>query len=282
MEPTSSTVLANGLQHHVLTWDGGGATTVLCLHGFLDLAWAYHRVAPVLAAAGHHVVAVDLRGHGLTERVGAGGYYHFMDYVLDVADLVDALARERLALVGHSMGGNVTGYFAGAFPERVRRVVMMEGIRVPELSPELLPHRVVEWTHGVRRVHTHRQRVYRTLDDAAQRISQHDPLCPPEEARFIAEHGTRAANGGYEFLHDPLHMTRSPYSFRTDNARAFWTAIQCPVLLVDGEHSERVPIDYPARLGSFRRAKHVVIEGAGHMMMRHQPAAVARALLEFI
>jgi pimeloyl-ACP methyl ester carboxylesterase len=282
VQPTSRFVLANGLRHHLLEWDGGGRSTVLCLHGFLDLAWAFHRVAPPLAAAGHHVVAVDLRGHGHTDRVGAGAYYHFMDYVLDVADLADDVARDRLAVVGHSMGGSITAYFAGAFPERVWRAVMMEGIRIPELPPEAVPGRVKEWVHGVRRARRHTGPVYPTLADAAARIRRHDPLCPEEEAAFIAEHGTREVPGGRAFLHDPLHLTRAPYAFRSDHARAFWAGIRCPVLLLDGSESERVPIDYPLRLSAFRDARHAVVPGAGHMMMRHQPERVAAMVAAFL
>ncbi len=283
MQPTSRSVLANGLRHHVLEWDGGGRTTVLCLHGFLDLAWAFHRVAPALAAAGYHVLAPDLRGHGRTERVGAGGYYHFMDYVLDVADLADALARDRLALVGHSMGGGITGYFAGVFPDRVWRAVIMEGGRIPETSLESAPHRVAEWIQGVRRVRTHGPRVYATLDEAAARIRKYDRLCPAEEARFIAEHGTNPVPGGVVFQHDPLHVTRGPYPFRLDLALAFWRAVTCPVLLVEGAETElkRTP-DWPARVSAFGDLRHAVIERAGHMMMRHRPKEVARVLLEFL
>lgn len=275
--------MANGLRHHLLEWDGGGRTTVLCLHGFLDLGWAYHRVGPALAAGGYHVVAPDLRGHGRTERVGAGGYYHFMDYVLDVADLVDALARDRLALVGHSMGGGITGYFAGAFPDRVWRAVIMEGGRLPETPLETVPHRVAEWVHGVRRVRSHPQRVYRTLADAAARIRKYDHRCPEEEARFIAEHGTDAVPGGYVFQHDPLHVTRGPYPFRLDVALALWSAIPCPVLLVEGADTElkRTP-DWPARIAAFRDLRHAIIPDAGHMMMRHRPDEVARVVLEFL
>lgn len=282
MTPSSRSLVANGLRHHVLEWDGGGRTTVLCLHGFLDLAWGFHQVAPALAARGYHVVAPDLRGHGETEWVGAGGYYHFMDYVLDVSDLVDALGRDRLVLVGHSMGGSIAGYFAGAFPERVARAVILEGIRIPEVAPESMPRRVEEWIHGVRRARARGEKVYRSLEDAAARIRLHDPLCPEAEARFIAERGTRQVPGGVAFRHDPLHLTRAPYAFRTDHARAFWQAIGCPVLLVDGALSERVPIDYPLRLAAFRDARNLVLDGAGHMMMRHRPDEVARVVLEFL
>jgi len=282
VQPASRFITANGLRHHLLEWDGGGRTTVLCLHGFLDLAWAFHRVAPALAAEGHHVVAVDLRGHGHSDRVGAGGYYHFMDYVLDVADLADALARDRLALVGHSMGGSITAYFAGAFPERVWRAVIMEGIRIPETPPEAMPERVGEWVRGVRRARTHLGPVYPSVEEAARRIRRHDPLCPEDEALSIAEHGTREVPGGRAFLHDPLHLTRAPYAFRSDHARAFWSAIRCPVLLLDGSESERVPIDYPQRLAAFTGARHAVVERAGHMMMRHEPARVVRLVADFL
>jgi pimeloyl-ACP methyl ester carboxylesterase len=283
MDPSSRTVLANGLRHHVLEWDGGGRTTVLCLHGFLDLSWAFHRVAPALAAAGYHVVAPDLRGHGETERVGKGGYYHFMDYLLDVYDLVGALARDRLALVGHSMGGGIGLYFAGALPDRVWRAVIMEGGRIPETPLEAVPHRVVEWIQGVQRVRSHPARVYATLDDAAAQIRRYDPLCPESEARFLAEHGTRAVPGGFAFLHDPLHVTRSPHPFRLDVATAFWRAIRCPILLLEGAETElrRTP-DWKSRVAAIRDLRQVAIDGAGHMMMRHEPEQVATLIGEFL
>ncbi len=74
MEPLQRDVVANGLHHRVLEWDRGGRTTVFCLHGFLDSAWAFFEVAPRLARAGFHAVAPDLRGFGDSEQVGAGGH----------------------------------------------------------------------------------------------------------------------------------------------------------------------------------------------------------------
>jgi len=282
VHPTSRIVLANGLRHHVLEWDGGGRTTVLCLHGFLDLAWAFHEVAPALAREGHHVIAPDLRGHGETERVGPGGYYHFMDYVLDVADLVDALARDRLALVGHSMGGSIAAYFAGAFPDRVWRLVILEALRLGDTPPRALPGRVAEWVVAVRRARSRGARVYETVDAAARRIRHHDPRCPEDEARFLAERSTRPVPGGFAFAHDPLHLTRGPYPFRLDQAQAFWAAVRCPVFLVEGSESKPASEDMPSRIASFRDARRIAIGGAGHMMMRHKPLEVASVVAGFL
>jgi len=278
-------VVANQLRHHVLEWDGGGRTTVLCLHGFLDLAWGFAPIAPALAAAGLHVVAPDLRGHGDSERVGAGGYYHFLDYVFDVADLADALARDRLVVAGHSMGGSIAAYYAGAFPARVARLVVMEGVGVPVEPYARFPERTAEWIDSVRRARTRAPRVYPSIAAAAARLCETDPRCDEPTALFLAEHGTRAVDGGRVFKHDPVHVTRGPYGFRLELARAFWERITAPTLLVDAAHSIFLMLpDLEERYAFFRApgTRRARIEDAAHMMIRHQPGAVAREVLAFL
>jgi len=281
--PGQRSVIANGLRHHLLEWDGGGRTTLLCLHGFLDLSWGFAPIAPTLAAAGYHVVAPDLRGHGDTEWVGAGGYYYFMDYLHDVADLVDAVARDRLVLVGHSMGASVAALYAGVFPDRPAAVVAMEGMRLPEQPDEDLPRRATDWVHGVRRARRRGPRALPDLDACAARIRQFDPLCPPEMSLFLAGHGTCAVPGGRAFKHDPVHVTRGPYPFRLEQWMQYWRAVRCPVLLLEAERTELPPPpDMAARAACLRDVRTRFVPRAGHMMMRHEPAAVASAVLEFL
>jgi pimeloyl-ACP methyl ester carboxylesterase len=228
-------------------------------------------------------VAPDLRGHGDTEWIGAGGYYHFMDYLLDVADLVDRIARPGLAVVGHSMGGSIAALYAGVVPDRPRAIAVLEGIRLPERPDEDLPRRAADWIHGVRRTRARGPRVFADLDACAARIREFDPLCPPETARFLAERGTREVEGGRVFKHDPLHATRGPYPFRVEQWMRYWRAVRCPVLLLDGEATEIAPPpDAAARAACFRDVRAGVVPRAGHMMMRHEPAAVASALLAFL
>ena len=99
--------------------ENGGETILLC-HGFLDCAASFARVATALAERGHRAIAFDWRGHGKTDWVGAGGYYHFPDYALDLYELTAALELERYHLVGHSMGGTATTLFAGSRPAGLR------------------------------------------------------------------------------------------------------------------------------------------------------------------
>jgi pimeloyl-ACP methyl ester carboxylesterase len=283
MDASHSIVVANQLRHHVLTWDGGGSTTVLCLHGFLDSAWGFAQTAPRLAEAGFHVVAVDLRGHGDTEWVKPGGNYHFFDYVFDVADLAEAVSRDRLAIVGHSMGGAIASLYGASFPERPERIAIMEGLIIHEQPLEEMPERTAQWITSVRRLRQRLPKRYPSVEAAAERIRANDPRCPPEVALEAARHGTRAVEGGVVFKHDPTHQARGPHPFRTDHWRSYWTRVRCPTLLVDGGESEASrPPDYEARLAAFPHGRRVIIPEAGHMMMRHRPAEVAAALLDFL
>jgi pimeloyl-ACP methyl ester carboxylesterase len=284
MMPVERDIVANNLRHRVLEWDGGGRRTVLCLHGFLDIAWGWHWVAPLLAAAGLHVVAPDLRGHGDSERVGAGSCYHFFDYVLDLIELIEALARDRLILCGHSMGGAIASYYAASFPEQIEGLAVLEGIPLPDEPYEVLPRRTAEWARAVRRARTAGPRVYPSRDAAAARLRKVDPRCPPEVARFLAEKGTLARPDGYAFKHDPVLLARDPLPQRLDVARAYWQALRCPVLLMvaaDSEYRRRV-LDVPKHLASFPVKRCATIDDAGHMMLRHQPAKIAGQILEFL
>jgi pimeloyl-ACP methyl ester carboxylesterase len=288
MLPQSSYLIANGLRHHLLEWSPttpspNNQTTIFCLHGFLDASWGFYWVAQELAAQGYHVIAPDWRGHGDSARISADGYYHFMDYVSDLYDLVTQKQRERLVIVGHSMGGSVAGYFVGAFPEMVSRLVMMESIMVQEADPEDLPARMRDWISSVRRAKKKAPRGYATLQDAAARLMMLDPQCTEAQALFLAEKTTNKTAEGLVFKHDPLHITRGPYPFRLDNTTTFWKRITCPILMIEGKDSVFLELpDIEKRYASFPAHQRVQIADAGHMMIRHAPAEVARLVVSFL
>ena len=279
--------LSTGLDYHLLEWgrdDTALDHTVVLVHGFLDLCWGWQDTVEAGLAGRFHVVAPDMRGHGDSDRVGAGGYYHFMDYVADLASVVAEVGRARVSLVGHSMGGSVVAYYAGAFPDRVSRLALLEGSGPPE-DPTPFPDLVHGWVEGWKRARSREPRSYDSIESAAARLRQHDARLGQELSLRLARHGTRVCSDGrYCFKHDPLHVTRGPYPFRLDVARSFWQRIACPVLLVEGSESpfrERVLAE-PSRSADFPDAERAVIDGAAHMIQRHRPAALGRLLAEFL
>lgn len=274
--------LATGLTYHLHEWEGPRDVTFVLVHGFTDLGYGWRTVAEHLAPHGH-VIAPDLRGHGDSDWIGAGGYYHFMDYVADLDDVIAQRVTGRLVLVGHSMGGSVAAYWAGTRPERASALALLEGIGPPDMSGFDGPTRTAHWIDSWRAARG-KVRALPSLADAARRLRAHDPLLSEELALDLAEHGTRLVDGGpgRTWKHDPLHLTIGPYTYRVDAAIKYWQRITCPVLIVDGAQSTlNLPEpERASRRAQFANHTHEVIEGAGHMLTRHQPARVAELILE--
>jgi pimeloyl-ACP methyl ester carboxylesterase len=293
--------LHTGLTYHLLSWGpeadpGAAAPIVVLLHGFLDFAWTWEAMAATGILSRYHLVAPDLRGYGDSDRIGPGGYYHFMDYVADVEALVEnlrgvgqsaeqAAAPAKVSIVGHSMGGSVAAYFTGAYPELVERLIILEGLGPPDQPIEAMPERLRAWLAAWRRVGTQQARPMADLDEAAARLRRHDPRLEPVLARRLAERGTVEVEGEKRvFKHDPLHLTPGPYPFTVDMARALWRRISCPTLLVAAQDSEfkYEDAELARRVACFPNARVVTLPDCGHMMQRHQPAALARLIAEFL
>lgn len=254
------------------------------LHGFLDTARTWEAAVGAGLGEGFHVVAADLRGHGDSDRVGPGGYYHFFDYLPDIAGIVERLAPKRLALVGHSMGGTLASYFAGTFPDRVEHLALLEGIGPPEDDTDV-PDRVRAWAAAWKRRLADVPRSYPTVGAVAERLLATDPKLTQQRALRLAETGTtELENGERVFKHDLLHLSRGPYPFRVDIAESFWRRVRCPVLYVDGEESSYRALgrEVDRRLACFEHVERVTLPNAGHMLQRHQPELLAGVLQRFL
>jgi len=295
LEPREGKVTVSRLEIHYLDWPaekgpiGASPSPLLLIHGFLDHAWSFEPFVRALreqaAAAGappRRILAIDLRGHGDSGWV-QGGYYHFPDYVLDVMGVTDALGIEQFALLGHSMGSMAAGLVAGTFPDRVEKLVLVEGLGPPAMSPDVAPDRFRQWVREVEAVDRRGRGGMASVQDAAERLQRTHRRLGPELALFLAEKGTRKrADGRVEWKHDPLHRTRSPQPFYLDQAEAFWRRITCPVLFITGAESEYHFFNDTERRKCFGDGRGVDIEGAGHMIHHDRPERLAQEVLAFL
>ncbi|MGH7894079.1 MAG: alpha/beta fold hydrolase [Candidatus Binatia bacterium] len=280
MTPQDRFIDANRLRHHVLEWNRSGPI-VLLAHGFLEHAHAWDFVAPHLAAAGYHVLALDWRGHGDSQWIGAGGYYHFPDYAADLAGIVSSLG-ERVALVGHSMGAGATVLYAGTEPARVWALACLDALGPPDTSPETVPERYVAWLADLERVAT-RPRSRLTLADATARMRERFPHFADPVAAHMALHGTRAENGARAWKFDPLHQTTAPTPYYTRQARPFWARVACPVLYVAGAESPyRLSDAEEADRLAALRADRVELSGVAHHPHLEAPERLAQVLIAFL
>lgn len=284
---TFTSARGNGLQLRVHGFRDETAPpsglTLLLLHGYLDAGGTWDLVAPHLTRAGHTLYAPDLRGFGESEGVGAGGYYHFVDYVADVDALVRALVppTERLGVIGHSMGGTVASLFAGSRPARVERLALLEGLGPPAMAPATSVDRVRSWLDNLEKSDRSPRRL-ESMDDAVRRLSANHPRVDRETLASRARWLTKLdPDGKLVWAYDPLHRTTSPMPFQVEVFTAFLEKITCPTLVVGGGPRGYHPEDEPARITCIPRVVTRDLPEAGHMMHWTQPSELGSLLVNF-
>lgn len=274
----------SGLRHRVLVWprrDPGRARPMLLLHGFLDQADSFGAMADALLAAGQGpLVALDFRGHGHSQWIGDGGYYHFPDYVRDVAELVACTPElgEPFVLLGHSMGGTVGTYAAATLRRSPRGLVLLEGTGPTGYQPEHAPVRMAQWLDDLGKLQRWRARRFSTVAQVVERLRVAFPELHETVLVDFAQRCTVEEPDGLRWRYDPLHRTRSPVPFSAAIYQSFASEVTGPVLSITGERSEFARRDgdrgrrEAALRGSLERA---VVAGAGHMMHLSHPVATA-------
>lgn len=232
-----------------------------------------------------HIVAPDWRGFGLTEWAREG--YWFPDYYADLDALLDLYQPEGAArLVGHSMGGNVASTYAGLRPERVARLVTLEGLGLPRVGADTAPKRLAEWLDAQR--DPPKFRPYPSYDAVAERLKKSNPRLDEDKAQFLARAWAHDTPDGVQLMSDPRHKIVNPYLFRIDEILACWRKVTAPVLLVSGRDSDIAgwmkdrPEELAERKDAFQNLRDVELEDCGHMMHHDKPAVLARLIEEFI
>jgi pimeloyl-ACP methyl ester carboxylesterase len=269
--PTSHYFYSQRLKLHYVDWGNPDKPPLLLIHGGRDHARNWDWVAQALRDD-YHIVAPDLRGHG-DSQWSIGGSYAMVDYTLDVAQLLSALQLFPITIIGHSLGGSIALQYTGTYPERVRKVVAIEGLGPPPwMVKDTPPHeRMQQWIaemQGLARRHPHR---YQSLDEAVGRMREANPHLSEAQARHLTVHGSyRDEDGTYLWKFDNYVRAASPYLFNMRDARGLWSQITCPVLLIRGTESWASDPEKDGRATAFRNYTLVNIERAGHWVHHDQ------------
>lgn len=281
-DPTSRHFVSQGLQLHYADWGNEGAPPIVLLHGVRDHGRSWDRVARALSGD-WRVTAPDLRGHGDSQWSPDGAYiasYH----VLDFATLAETLGPEPVTIVAHSFGGNVAARYAAAFPERVRKLVLLEGMGpAPKVREEWarrgLVRRTREWIE--QQGAPPRSKRMASLDEAAAKQKAANPRLSDEQARHLALHGVRQEADGYAWKYDPLVTAYPPEDFTADD-RSVWSEVATPTLLCWGAHSWTTNPATDGRADCFRDHRMAVFENAGHWIHHDQFDDLIAALRDFL
>ena len=286
MRPSESLYFKlRGLSYHVRHWKGDRAQKVVLLHGWMDVSASFQFVVDALSAQ-WDVYAPDWRGYGLSDWSGADSYW-FPDYIGDLDALLDQIQPDAAVnLVGHSLGANVAGLYAGIRPERVAKFVNLEGFGMPPTRPDQAPKRYARWLDELREMP--RWRPYANFAALADRLQKNNARLSRERAEFLARHWGKDGAAGVVLRSDPAHKLVNATLYRLEEARACWERATAAVLWVDAAESEtrtRMKLseaEMAERRSAFRNLKHEIVEGAGHMLHHDQPERVARLIESFL
>ncbi len=275
-----------GLRYHVRHWKGKAEKRIVLLHGWMDVSASFQFLVDALSND-WDVYAPDWRGYGLTAWSGSDNYW-FPDYLGDLDALLERIQpASAVNLVGHSLGGNVGGLYAGIRPERVARFVNLEGFGMPATRAEQAPKRYARWFDELKE--TARWKPYADYAELADRLQKNNPRLARDRAEFLARHWGRDAEGGGVVLRsDPAHKLINATLYRLDEARACWERVSAPVLWIDAAESETIarmkltPEALAERRAAFKDLQYHTVKDAGHMLHHDQPGEVARLIEAFL
>jgi pimeloyl-ACP methyl ester carboxylesterase len=272
-----------------MSWSSPAAAVpsrpLVLLHGWLDNCLSFTRLAPELASLGP-VHAIDMAGHGHSGHRSPGQSYWLMDYVSDLAELLEHPlcpgADDRVDLVGHSLGGIVAGLYAAAFPERVRRLVMIDSLgAISRPLEDTVPQ--LRRAIGKRLRGSGRAVVYPDITTAAKaREGGVSPLSH-EAALTLVPRNLKPVERGFVWRTDPRLRHPSPLMMTEDQVRATLAAITTPTLLVqaaNGLLASRGQL--VERAGLIRDLSVIEVPGGHHCHLDGDTAPVARAVSRFL
>lgn len=290
MQASRSEFLAiRGLRYHVRHWGAEGAPKIFMVHGWMDVAASFQFVVDALQKD-WHVIAPDWRGFGLSENSHADTYW-FADYLADLDTILQHYQPDQAVnLAGHSMGGNVVTMYAGVRPDRVARLINLEGFGVRASQAEDAPLRLRKWLDEVRMPMP--MRVYANQQEVAQRLQKNNPRLADERAQFLSAHWAAPnQEGNWVILGDAAHMRGGPLQFQVEQVLACWSKISAPVLWIEGEQTdiwqwygskEETAVELTRRKTYIPNLRNEVVAEAGHMLHHDQPEQVAKLLEEFL
>ena len=282
------------LNYHVREWGSPrpGQLPLFMVHGWMDVSASFQFVVDAMQQD-RHIISPDWRGFGLTDP-GEVDSFWYPDYLADLDALIDHFQPEGpIDLLGHSMGGTVVSMYAGARPERIRRLINLEGFGLATTKPSQAPGRYAKWLNEVKaaRQGELNLRTYPNSEAVAQRLIKTNPRLSLDKALWLAQHWAKPnANGEWEILGHAAHKVINPYLFRVEEMLALYQSISAPVLNVEASQNDlekwwqgKYTLDeFHQRLQSIADLRSVTIDDAGHMMHHDQPQILAQHIEAFL
>ena len=271
LEPVSHFFYSDRLKLQFWDWGTNGKPALILVHGGLDHARSWDWVARALRDD-YHVYALDLRGHG-NSAWAPGALYSVAEHVLDLSALAEIINAFPITIVGHSLGGVISLLYAGIYPDRVKKVVAIEGLGPPPNHRVHKPasERYREWIEGVRKMEHRTPHSYPDIATAVARMKEANPFLSDEVAEHLTLHGTNwNADGSIIWKFDNYVRVFAPYGANIDDVKEVLSQIVCPALLFWGRQSWAQDPEIDGRASVIKNHRLVKVDKAGHWVHHDQ------------
>lgn len=284
--PTSHSFVSQRLRLNYLDWGNAQAPTLILIHGGRDHARSWDQVALALRED-WHIICPDLRGHG-DSAWSPDGAYTMPYFICDLAQLIHQLSEVPVTIVAHSLGGAISLRYAGLYPERVRKLVAIEGLGLPPATAGTGVEKSFgtlwrDWIEERRSLAARQPRRYASIEEALARMQGENAHLSEAQARHLTIHGVaRNEDGSFSWKFDDYMRPGPPVDISTAELHALWGNITCPILLCWGQDSSA---EYPREDGfatRFHNASVQMFDNAGHWLHHDQFDRFIAALRAFL
>lgn len=281
MGSQSQTVKYRGIDDIVLVadeWNRGGDTkdrpTMLLLHGGGQNRFSWKNTGQILADQGFHVIAIDTRGHGDSDRAPHADYA-VETLTGDVLAVLDTIARPAV-LIGASMGG-LTGILVAdrAGPGRVSKLVLVDVVpRFEKGGSARIRDFMFSHVHG-----------FASLEEAADAVAAYLPHRTKPRSPEGLKKNLRLRDGRWHWHWDPAFLTKpeDDPELRTEKIEQAAVDLTIPILLIRGKLSDVVSADGVRDfLATVPDAEFVELADAGHTAAGDDNDAFSQVVVEFV
>jgi pimeloyl-ACP methyl ester carboxylesterase len=271
-EPISQFYYSHRLKLHFWDWGKNDKPNLILVHGGMDHARSWDQIAEAFLDD-FRVIAPDLRGHG-DSSWALGSMYNLAEFILDLSTLIEILGESPVYIIGHSLGAAIVLQYAGIYPEKVKKLVAIEGVAAPPklAAPKPAYTRLRDWIDAIRDCEKRSPHRYQGLEAASERMHKENPYLSEKMARHLTLFGSNwNTDGTLTWKFDNFFRAISPYSFRMGEAGEIWSNIQCPVLLFRGNNSWTEDPSKEGLIDKIPDHRLIRVPDAGHWVHHDQP-----------
>tara|TARA_B100000287_G_scaffold210254_1_gene198419 strand:+ start:347 stop:1207 length:861 start_codon:yes stop_codon:yes gene_type:complete len=270
----------DGLRISGLSWGDSALPTIIALHGWLDNAASFWKLAPLLE--NYQVIAIDLPGHGLTDDRSPDATYQIWDDLPQLVKLIEDVSSLPIVLMGHSRGAIISLFLAAVLSEKVRSMVALDAL-IPDPQPEgnvtnQLKKFIKERQNLVNKKHTY----LRNREDVIRRRCSVGLSL--DAAEILARRSLlHVEDKGYFWRFDQRLKGASAVKFSKDDLSDILGNIEIPVMLAiasDGYANSSSELDAISQ--TLTRCEIVRVKGGHHFHMEESAQYLSQIIDDFL